>query len=220
MVRYEFALPCQSHTIDAVRLKGKDCEVSTHAYYHQRHEKVVACRQLRYEEHPRQRRVHHARHHARHSQQRGILLGKNWSYIVNIPQPCEEETRESPDKQGWRERTAASSSAVGAGGGEAFGKDYARHVKQKHIRSAAIEHGIFHYPAPVSLRSAAKQYVYGRIALAIEGRKEEYQRAEYYASECQLCVWAAHFAEDSLAGCHHPYKIQRHHSAEHSQQYV
>ena len=85
MVRNQFALLGQSRTVDAVRLKQDYRQVRTDRHNHQRKEQIVASCQFCDEEDARERRMHHARHHASHTHQGKILLRNIDAYLIDVP---------------------------------------------------------------------------------------------------------------------------------------
>ena len=74
MVRQQLAFLRQSHRVDAMRLERQYRNIRTNRDNHQGQEQIIASRQLGDQEDARQRGVHHARHHARHTQQGEVLL--------------------------------------------------------------------------------------------------------------------------------------------------
>ena len=79
--------------------KDDDGEIGADADNHQGDQKLVATRQLCYEEDARQRSVHHTSHHAGHSQHGKIVFGYVDTNLFVIPHPCEEETSEGTEEE-------------------------------------------------------------------------------------------------------------------------
>ena len=99
MVRNQLTLFGQTRAIDTVRLEDDDGEIGAYTDDHQRHKHTIATRQFGNQEDTCQRRMHHARHHTSHTQQREILLWDIDTYLVHVPETREQETCETTDEQ-------------------------------------------------------------------------------------------------------------------------
>ena len=114
----EFALACQSHAIDAVRLEDDDGEIGTDTHYHERHKESVSASEFGYEEYAGEWCVHHSCHDPCHAQKGEVLLWHHRSDVVYVPQSGEEEAGEGTYEQRGCKGTSASSSPIGGRGGK------------------------------------------------------------------------------------------------------
>src|SRR5574344_2241458 len=154
----ELTLACQSHTIDAMRLKYIYSKVRAHGNNHQRHEEIVSCGYLGYEEHSRERCVHNSRHHSRHTQEGIVFLWQKDTYLIYIPQAREEETGETTDEKTRCKRTSATASAVSCRCGKHLGEEHKRHIQQQHVSPTRKER-VAHDAVPVGLGLAVEQKI-------------------------------------------------------------
>ena len=99
VVRDELSFACQSHAIDAVRLKDNDGEIGADADNHQRDEQLIAARQFSNEEDASERRMHHAGHHRCHAQHGKVVLWDIDADAFTVPHAGEKESSERPQKQ-------------------------------------------------------------------------------------------------------------------------
>ena len=99
MMRYEFALACQPHGIDAVGFEDADGKNGYYTHDDERYEEGIAARDLGYKEDSRKGCVHHARHHACHAQQGKVFFWNVYAHLVDVPKARKEESTESTDKQ-------------------------------------------------------------------------------------------------------------------------
>ncbi len=113
MVGDEFALTCQTHGIDAVRLEDADDHHADHSHDEQGHKQLIASCDLGNEEDAGERCVHHAGHHAGHSEQHEVLLRQVDTNLLHVPDAGEEEACEAAHEQRWRKGTTATAGAVG-----------------------------------------------------------------------------------------------------------
>ena len=135
----ELAFASKTHGVDAVRLEDADSHHRGNAHNHQRHEHIVAVRNLGDEEDARKRRMHNACHNASHAEQRIVLLGNINAHLIHVPKSREEEAGEGSDKERRRERTAATATAVCGSRSECLGQ-YDQRYKHDEPSAVAREH--------------------------------------------------------------------------------
>ena len=218
MVGDKLALASQPESVDAVGFEDVDGQVAGHGDNHERHEEIVAAGNLGYEENARQRGMHDARHDTRHAQQREVLLRDVDTHLVHVPQPRKEEPREAADEERGGKRAATAAAAVGGAGGEDLGEQHEGDV-QNQVFGMAIEQGTAQHLVPVGLSLAVEQQVDAVVALAVERREEEDERAEQQAANEEADVGAVLEAgKHVLAGIHGADEVEADQSARHAQE--
>ena len=187
MVGEQFALAGQSERIDAMAHEDGDREVGTHGHDDERDEEAIATRQFGDEEDARQGGVHDSRHHTRHAIEREVLLGHIDAELILIPKAREEEAKGSADEERGGKGTTTTTRAIGGTRGEDLRDDHQGHIEDE-ILALAREERLLHDGIPVGLGLALDEDGQGVVALAIERRKEEDERAQGETSHEELDV--------------------------------
>ena len=219
MVSEEFSLFGQTRAIDTMGFEDDDGQVRCYRDNHQRHQQTVAPRQLGNEEHARQRSMHHARHHTGHAHQGKILLRDVDTYLVDVPQPREEEAREAAHEEAGCKGTATASTAIRSRGGHNLGQNHQRNISQQQVALAGEER-VVQYLVPVSFRAAVQQHVDTDVTFAIESWEQEDEQTQDAAPDGQSDMRMGIAGEDALAETHHTDEVKRHQTTGNTQQHT
>ena len=131
--------------------------------------------------------MHDSRHHTRHAIERKVLLGHIDPELILIPQAREEEAEGSADEERGGKGTTTTARAIGGTRGEDLRDDHQGHIEDE-ILALAREERLLHHGIPVGLGLALDEDGQGVVALAIERRKEEDERAQGETSHEELDV--------------------------------
>ena len=202
MVRDEFTLACQSHTIDAMGFEDDDGEIGEDAYHHQGDEQLIATGELSNEEDTRERRMHHTSHHRCHTQHGKVPLRDIHPDLLDVPHTGKEETGEGSDEQRRSEGTTATATTIGSRGSKHLGEQHQGDIQHEQL-TITIEQGVVQYHVPIGLGLTVQQDIDAAVTLTIERREEEDERTEYHTAQYQLgIVLIAQLGKDILAGRH------------------
>ena len=147
----QLALTSQPGAVNAVRLEDDDGEISTDADNHQRHEHGVPTRQFCNQKHPRQRGMHHPRHHTRHAQQGEVLLRYIDTNLIDVPQSGEKESGKAANEQRGSKRTATTSATVCCRCSKHLCKQHQGNIGYQH-RTLTREERIVQDAVPIGFR--------------------------------------------------------------------
>ena len=210
VVGQQMAVTSQPLGVDAVALEYRDGEIRADSDDNQRDKQLIAARQFGYEEDAREGRVHHSGHHSGHAVEREVAFGNILPHVVDVPQTGKQEAAEAADEQRRGESSATAACSVGGRGGKNLGDNHQGYIQHQQLTVAGKER-VLHDAVPVALAAALNEERQAVVALAVERRKEEYQRAQHQpANEQAQIAMLRHTGKHILAGCHHAHEIERH----------